>query len=389
MKHHRRTGLGHLMVAALLAGPALLVTPATAETDEVAQDLLARYTPPDGNLDPLMAALAAGTITTDVPPLAPGELVPQAVPTGYVIQSSELGGFDVTNTPEGQAEILAFTNRLRERGEPTAARIHYRVFSLPGISTVQNPRDLVPGDTALIDSLFEDGGPLGSSLVVPGCATIELVGAVELENNSIYVKTLLSSAPNVPSAQSSQPGCDIQNPLEVMGVDGPGDTDEWTPAGGLGCLERKQNNTAWFDPCSWWYHRTDDGIADRDTFGLEQYGTGKSKGVWTLDILEVQSWRKSGTADQDWVAWNPRADIDQGNCTTTTVGVNVNSAYLEQSAQICDKWDVDKKDEPADFANRWRGNAHRSERDTAMIIATSVPNGHSPHDYVDFDYYAT
>ncbi len=138
-------------------------------------------------------------------------------------------------------------------------------------------------------------------------------------------------------------------------------------------------------PCYKWFHRTNDGDGNRDTYALTQYGTGKSKSVWDLDSLEVQSWREKGTPDQDWEDWSPKSDQDAGHCTTTMVGVNINAAYIEQSGTVCEQWDIAKGQEPADFANRWRGTVNRHERETAMFIATSVPNGYVPHDIVDYD----
>ncbi len=398
MRDNLRTRGG--LAALVVALAALNSIPADAASTKAA-DILARLSPPSGPLDPLLAALSAGTITADIAPLRPGQVVPDPVSHGYVIQGSELAGFDVTATAEGQAEGALYRVQLAERGEPIPTTV--RVFSLPDITglvpsiSVINPDDIdpddathaLPIDTGPVDALSEDEGPLSSSLVVPGCVTPELVGAVVQPAGDIYVKTMFAS-----TAGFGCPGADVD--VDVVGgtqLDGvagqnPGDEDQWTPAGGIGCPKRKQNDTAWFDVCSWWYHRTNDGISGRDTYGLKQYGTGKSKNLWRLDTLEVQSWRKKGTPDQDWVDWSPRSDADYGHCSTDTIGVNVNAAYLEHSDTHCETWDIAKGSEPADFANRWRGDVRRSERDTASIIATNVPDGYYPTDYHDFDYNA-
>ena len=395
--HHRRIRTG---AAFALAVTAMLHPVRANATDAVAADILARFTPPNGEHDPLLAALAAGRITTDVPPLRPGQVVPDAVTYGYVIRGTDLDGFDVTNTVEGRAEIAAYVLRLHARGESVPSG--FTVFSLPdvkrdgiaddvGVDPLHgdvDPGDIgsLPIDTAPVDDLTEGDGPLSSALVVPACAPRpSLVGAV-LDRNGIVVKTTVAVTPGIGNA--SVP-CDVPQPSRMVSnaQDPTDDSDAWTPTNGY-CWPRKQNNTAWFDPCYWFYHRTNDGIPDRDTYALAQWGTGKSKSIWYLDSLEVQSWRQKGTPDQDWMDWSPRSDQDAGNCRSTAVGVNVAAAYIEKSATLCDKWDIHKGAEPADFANRWHGDAHRSERETAMFIATSVPNGYTPHDLVEYDYYA-
>lgn len=362
-------------------------------TDTTASGILARFTPPDGQLGPLLSALAAGRVATHVPPLATGQVVPASVANGFVIQASELDGFDVTNTVEGQAEIAAYVLRLQERGQSIPAGLS--VFSLPSVQKhgagIPDADDIgnLPIDTGPVDSLHEGDGPLGSVLVLPGCAAKpDLVGAV-VEGTRVIATTMFAATPTSSTALANT--CDVPQPSRMVGLPGDNptyDSDAWGPAGGT-CWSRKQNNTAWYDPCYQFYHRTNDGESSRDTYALTQWGTGKSKSVWDLDSLEVRSWREKNTPDQQWKDWSPRSDQDAGHCTTTTVGVNVNAAYIEQSANICDQWDIDKGEAPASFANTWRGSTNRHEREAASFIATSVPNGYAPHDIVRYDYYAS
>jgi hypothetical protein len=380
-----------LGAASLLFALAVIHPLRATAADTTALDILARFTPPTGELDPVMSALAAGRLTTHVPALVAGQRAPAPVATGYVIQGSDLAGFDVTDTPEGRAEIAAYVLRLQERGQPAPADLS--VFSLPDIQVsgstgTPDPDDLqnLPIDTAPVDSLHEGDGALTSLLVLPGCAPKpELVGGV-VDGTQVFTTTVFATAP-----ATTMNTCDIPQPSRTIGVadgDPTYDSDAWGPAGG-NCWSRKQNNTAWFDPCYKWFHRTDDGNGSRDTYALTQYGTGKSKSVWDLNSLEVRSWREKNTPDQQWDDWSPRSDQDIGHCQTTTVGVDVNGAYIEQSANICDAWDIDKGQAAASFANTWRGSANRHERDTASFIATNVPNGYVPHDLVRYDYYAS
>lgn len=372
------------LCAATVALAGLTVAPTgPATADDAALAIVAEFTPPDGELNAVLVALADGSINGDIPPLAVGQVVPAPVSTGYVNTAEDLPGFDVTAKPQGQAEIAAFVERLRVRGEVPHAV--YRVFSLPDVVAGDPTHPDLPVDTQPVDDLREGEGPLSSSIVVPGCVTPELVGAVIGADARISTTTVFTTLPRSSLGCDHDPGAIVGN---ATGTDEPATGTGWTPAGGLGCVSRKQNRTAWYDPCSWWYHRSDDGNGQRDTYGLDQYGTGKSKTGWTLDLLEVRSWRKTGTPDQDWLDWSPRADSDAGNCRSETVGVSVYGATLENTSQHCDVWDIDKGEEPADFANDWDGSAKQKERDTASMIATNVPNGYVPTDYVRFDYYA-
>lgn len=97
--------------------------------------------------------------------------------------------------------------------------------------------------------------------------------------------------------------------------------------------------------------------------------------------------RARGSAPQRWVDWDPKADT-KSNCEKTTVSVTVEGVGLSHDAERCERWDIDKKAGPADFANRWRGGAVRSERSTAAVTATQVDNGATPRYLFEFDYYA-
>jgi hypothetical protein len=101
----------------------------------------------------------------------------------------------------------------------------------------------------------------------------------------------------------------------------------------------------------------------------------------------VQSYPEQGSAPQQWVDWDPKADT-KSNCEKTTVTVTVEGVGLSHDAERCERWDIDKKAGPGDFANRWRGGAVRSERSTAAVTATQVANGATPRYLFEFDYYA-
>lgn len=222
--------------------------------------------------------------------------------------------------------------RLRQRGEPRATS--YRVFALPSIREALEaaPPEADPED-----------GPLESALVVPTGTQVGLVEAI-FEDRQLYV-----------------------NP-QILG--GPIDSGDWQFAGGHGCIRRHQNGTARYSPCQWFSWLPDDGDPDHQYWAAQYYGTGKSKGAFTLDALQAAGWRSPGTERQEWVDWNPRSDRELPNCERQTVGVNIAGFEVSRQDDHCELWDIDKGDEPAEFANWWRGVARRSERDASAIGRT-------------------
>jgi hypothetical protein len=102
----------------------------------------------------------------------------------------------------------------------------------------------------------------------------------------------------------------------------------------------------------------EDGDPNRDIFGSEMWGTGKSKGFWRLSELEVQSWPANGQA---WERWDPGADT-RSNCESVTVGVTVQGAGLSMTKQRCELWDIEKGAPGGELANRWKGDVRREDR---------------------------
>jgi hypothetical protein len=206
--------------------------------------------------------------------------------------------------------------------------------------------------------------------VVPVGTVVELVGAL-VDSAGVHVKTILSA--------TATPR------LRFRAASAPSDSLHWTPAGGIGCISRRQNATAWYDPCQDFFRLDNDSDPTRDIFGAEMRGTGKSKSMWRLDELEVQQQRKNNTPPQNFVRWDPGADT-KSNCQPVTVGVTVEGVGLSTTTERCEVWDIDKGANAPDFANRWRGHVWRSERSTASVVATAVAEGSAPEQYVSFDY---
>jgi hypothetical protein len=288
------------------------------------------------------------------------------VPVGWALTGAELGPFDVSDTEPGRQEVAALKARLRTRGVD-ADDVPYVVYSLPGVKGAV-PAGNPPGDPPPDG----DDGPLASALVVPVGTTVELVGDL-YDDNGLHVVTLLSAPPRQP---------------EIRAMAAPSDSARWTPAGGLGCIGRVSNNTARYDPCQRYFWLSgDDNDPDHETLGSQMYGTGKSKGFWTLKELEVQSYPEAGTAPQRWIDWDPKADA-KTNCQSVTVGVTVEGIGLSTEQQRCELWDIEKGVDPADFGNRWKGGVRRTDRSTASVTATQVDNGGLPRYRFEFDYYA-
>lgn len=329
-------------------------------------DMAARYRHGDAP-NPFLDALAEGRLDRHPPPPTTQQgYRAAAVPVGWALTGAELGPFDVTGTDAGRQEVAALRRRLKSRGID-ASDVPYVVYSLPGVRGTApegNPEGDPPPD--------EDDGPLPSALLVPKGTTVELIGDL-YDDSGLHVVTILSAAPRPP---------------EVRGLAAPSDSLEWSLAGGLGCTDRKSNNTARYDPCQFFYWLSgEDNDPDHQFLGSMLHGTGKSKGFWVLKELELQSYPEEGTDPQRWVDWDPKADIDT-KCKTETVSVTVRGVGLATEQQRCEKWDIEKGETPGDFANRWKGSVRRGDRATAMATATEVDNGALPRYRFEFDYYA-
>ncbi|MCA1843785.1 MAG: hypothetical protein LC792_11495, partial [Actinobacteria bacterium] len=227
-----------------------------------------------------------------------------------------------------------------------------------------NPKGDAPPD--------DDDGPLPSALIVPNGTTVELIGDL-YDDSGLHAVTMLSAAPR---------------PAEVRGLATPSDSLEWTPAGGLGCTDRKSNNTARYDPCQRFYWLSgEDNDPEHQWLGSMLNGTGKSKGFWTLRELELQSYPEKDTYPQRWVDWSPDEDLKK-ECKNETVSVTVHGVGLSREQQRCETWDIEKGETAGDFANRWKGSAHRVDRGVAMATATEVGDYARPRYRFEFDYYA-
>lgn len=356
----------------VLAALALMFGSASAPAiagDDFGPDsqLIASLRRPGRPLDPVLANLAAGRLVRQVGPLQAGQLEPRPVPVGYALTGAQLAPLDITGTPPANQQVEAFLARLRGRGIDMGDT-KFRVYTLP---SVQEAFDAAAGTEP-----DPDGGPLASALVVPEGTAVELVGAA-WDGGQLHVKTSVSSADS-----------NIATRLRPMAAE-PGSSWIYTGPSSK-CLSRTQNNTAWYDPCQWFLLLDPkvDGDPEHDYWASQYYGTGKGKSFWTLNRLEADGRRKPGSPEQEWVDWSPGADADGGHCQPQTIAVNYGAFGVSLTKNHCDKWDIDKGAEGADFANWWRGHARRSERDTAAEVLTRLRPAEQPKGNFDFDYYA-
>ena len=345
------TGVG------MVKDPALGTPPDRALADSLAH----------GGLDPVLQALHDGHLVRAVAPPVPGAVKLAAVTFGYGLTGDQLSALDVSGTLPGRQAIRDFTARLGAQGIDVS-RTQWQVFTLPPIEEASA--------AAAAEGASEED-VLGSSLIVPAGTAIRFVGAL-FQNGELRVNTSVT-APAVPGGDPPKPA--------FRAMESPSNSVTFVPAGGVGCLERKQNSTAHYDPCQAFWRATNDNSTSRDWFASEMHGTGKSHSIWRLRGLEVDSHRTKDTALQEWVNWEPGADAP-GHCEDQTIGVSYAGASVTVSKPHCEMWDIDKGREALDMSNWWRGDTWREERSTAAITLTTVKQGEVPYGDFDFDYIA-
>jgi hypothetical protein len=258
-----------------------------------------------------------------------------------------------------------------------------RSLGIPSSDEIaEDPAHAAPVGTDPVTDVTD--GTLGDVFVLPFGVGVDEIGAA-YEDGTLMVETAVQDGP---AAGPVAAVVDAANALSgsALALVPPGEP-QWDPAGGA-CLHRKSNNTAWYDPCSFWYDLKKDGDKSHMTWAHNQYGTAKSKGIWRMTHFEVRAERAANSPEQWWRDWSPRADVDHGNCSTGTVGVAVAGVTLEHSSDQCDKWNIDKYEDGGHFANTWEGNTWRSERDIDAMKATVTINNNAPRNAQRYDYYA-
>lgn len=341
-------------------------TERSAQADSSDRALAQSLLGPGEALDPVLTALSESRLVRDVGAPVAGQVEVPPVSVGFALTGAQLAPLDITGTAQATQELEAFLARLRSRGIDTGDTT-WTVYTLPWVKEAL--------DVAVARGADPADDPLGSRLIAPAGTAVELVGAV-WESGRLYVKTTVSAAGRPPSATAKG--------LRSTVV---GNSGDWVRLGGAKCLDRDQNSTAHYDPCQWFFKFEPDRDANYDYWASQYYGTGKSHSIWTLSGLEADGRRKPGTAHQEWVDWDPGADAEH-SCRTQTVSVSYAGVGVSIDKQHCELWDINKGAEAADLSNWWRGDAWRTERETAAETATRLREGEVPKGLFDFDFYA-
>lgn len=106
-------------------------------------------------------------------------------------------------------------------------------------------------------------GPLDSVLVVPTGTNVVVAGAV-FEDGQLHSKTVLESR--------GDPG--------VRAMSAPMDNQGFRRAGGIGCTERKQNNTAFYDPRHQFHIQENDGDPNGQYWDIDKDADGADFANW-------------------------------------------------------------------------------------------------------------
>lgn len=144
---------------------------------------------------------------------------------------------------------------------------------------------------------------------------------------------------------------------------------------GARCYSRHQNHAYWFDICYRWGYVRNDGNASRDYLAFNQWGTCKSKGVYSMRYCGVGDQRKPGTTAIAWDDWAPRSDSNS-NCRSVGLSIDVGPVGIGGNYDACERVDITKYAAAPKFSNYWRSGplaVWRSERDVEYQVSMSVP----------------
>jgi hypothetical protein len=334
----------------------------------------------------LPAWLQVPGVVVNPPGVVTGGWASPPVDVGYVVSGDQLPRYEITATAAGQAEIAAYVTRLSASNGIDGMSVRaYRAFALPDLSpppTTVDPAEtlldvthVAPVGTDAVAGYTE--GPVGSVLIVPDPKNVVYAGAA-WDDNVARITTVLRDTPLAPAATP-------------LGTVRPEDFDTGWGEQPPTCASRKQNGSAWYDTCSQWASLAAD-LNPEDTWGFQQWGTGKSKSVYTLRGLEVAAWPTEQSPRQTWERWSPEADLEAGNCHQEAIGVTVANFTWQRYDTLCDTWKIYKENPDVSFSDTWVGSAAGKHRNVASSRAFSSPPYPAyplPSVYVRYDYVAT
>lgn len=225
-------------------------------------------------------------------------------------------------------------------------------------------------DVVGVDDTLSDQG-LAEVFILPVGVGVGEIGAA-WDDGRVKVTAVLNETPTAPVTGVVQQQPSIEPQWDTQGRQ---------------CVSRKSNNTAWYDPCYEYATLAKDGDPNRVAWTHHQKGTGKSKGVWRLLKLTVESNRRIHTPDQQWQDWSPDRDISM-DCDNYRLQVGVSGVAWSKDVGMCDEWLIHKDSPAVNWKVRWDGNAWRRARNVAGMKTFSVPNGFRPDNVTRYDYEA-
>jgi hypothetical protein len=147
---------------------------------------------------------------------------------------------------------------------------------------------------------------------------------------------------------------------------------------GDNCFGSLFRSTAHFDACYRMYKMASDGVAGKEYWRLDFYGTMFAEGK-KLRWGWLAADQDAGPA-QSWTDWSPDADTS-GNCQSTSVGISVLGVGASYGYTQCETWDISKSSGTTlgYFKNYWTwGNSLPlldRDRGLAMMIGTKGNDG--------------
>lgn len=254
---------------------------------------------------------------------------------------------DITDTPEGRAQVAAAIALRAERGQ-RQSRGELRVFRFGADGHVVAPRGIrVLGASATTDP---DG------------------------RTAIRVDVQVA-APDAAVA--------VRRPALSATLAGPA----WQWLGG-DCFDVLSSTFGYSVSCYALSRVVSDGSATRDYWALEHWSvTGPDfNGGLTPNAKIYDSWiatvRAPSSPVMSWMDWSPRGD-KTGSCQPIGLSITVLKLPMSGTYEMCEQWDATWYSEGGRFRNQWRCGCFfpfgvSGDREVAYLEAVSVANGMAP-----------
>jgi hypothetical protein len=251
--------------------------------------------------------------------------IAQGAVTGSDPTASRSGGAktDITNTKEGSDYIAASLGNLQKAGHAYAAA-DLAAAKYAGGDVIVGPRA-----KGVVDLRAEASGYRATVQGVPGeGARVASVGAVAV----------------APSFQPWSDDCFIL----------------W-------------RTTSHFDVCYRMYWVANDGVAGKDYWRIDMYGTVFTGTGRTVDWAWLTVDQDAGPL-QSYVAWDPTSDGSNTACDSETLNATVLGAGYSWSYSKCELWDISKSGTTTMgyFKNQWSWGSVPAKKDLDRGVALTL-----------------